>query len=199
MNNITYKPIGNEFQRDGFQFDLVTRNGDFAIFHKYSIVGPRHPKEFDAGFETVIITRHDGYEMGGVKIEPAEVYPSNEKWGVTGWTYKELLGAKKRFNSLLGKNTVQPTEENTEETDTVQESSNQPETPKRGRPTTKVLPTMIIPIEEFTCKQLAEKNQVAYIDASNFIRENLGKTLVLTKTAKIENQRGKPSNFYKKI
>lgn len=199
-NSITYKPLEPFFNKWGFDHDLIRREGDIAIYHKAAVKGAIHPVPFDAGFEVVVITRHDGYEMAGVKFEPAEQYPGNEAWGTRGWTYRTFSDARKRFNSLLGKTVEveQPDiEVDADETVTTGETA-----PRgRGRPKlNKPELNLTIPVVAFTARELSEANSVTYIEAATFIKENLDSKIKFSHTGRAEGAtRGKPSNFYVKI
>ena len=73
-----------------FQFEQLARTGNIALYKKSLIEGTTY------GFELIKITSHNGYEMGGVWIEPAEMYPGNEQWGVKGFSYTQ-----ERFEQAL--------------------------------------------------------------------------------------------------
>ena len=51
-------------------------------------------------YEVVKLGRHNGYQMGGVFIEPAETYPGSSLWGITGWTCASIDSALMRYNQL---------------------------------------------------------------------------------------------------
>ena len=96
------KKIGKSFTKYGFDFNLVKRKGNVAIFKQTRIgcVGIH--------YEVVKIGKHNGYHMGGQKIEAAETYPGNSLWGIQGWTCTSLESAEetfkkacKRFNKKL--------------------------------------------------------------------------------------------------
>ena len=98
------KKIGKSFTKYGFDFNLVKRKGNVAIYRQSS------PKwtHGDYRYEVVKIGRHKGYYMGGQKIEAAETYPGNSLWGIQGWTCTNLETAEetfkkacKRFNKKL--------------------------------------------------------------------------------------------------
>ena len=90
---ITHKPLKEKFHSKGFNFLLVKREGDIAIYKKYA-----SKKNFC--YELIKITRHNGYTVQGNFIEPSEVYPGDAMWGVKGFTYKDLEAAEKHFNKL---------------------------------------------------------------------------------------------------
>ena len=91
---MNYKPLEKNLRKNGFDYEQVWREGDFAIY-KQSKEGIN--KNW---FEAIQITRHDGYEIAGTKIEPSEVYPSNEKWGLFGFTCADLPLAQKRIEFM---------------------------------------------------------------------------------------------------
>ena len=189
---INYKPIETAFTKNGFQFSQIKRDGDIAVFHKAAIKGPLHPVAFDAGFETVVITRHDGYEIAGVKMEPAEQYPGNEMWGTRGWTFKTLLEASNKFDRLHGVPVAE-----------VVSVSNVEVTPAvtgghRGR-TRGVRPTLTIPGSDFSVKDLAEANKVEYPVAFLFVKEaEEGGTIKFLRTER-RAAKGKESKIYSKV
>lgn len=128
----------------------------------------------------------DGYEVftvkvvqegapmpgGGVVAETYESYPRGNSFGKTAWQIIGKDKAEEKFQTLLNKaNHVE--EEATEFT---------------------------VPVAEFTCGDLADSNEVTYAEAQGFIKENLGKTIKLSRQGRKEGHtRGKPSNFYVKI
>ncbi len=89
MTTIEYRPIPLEFTKSGFGFQQIERVGDWAIYEQSKGKG--------VWFEVIHIKRHDGYEIGGKKIEPAETYPSSATWGVDGFTLLTLAAAKQRL------------------------------------------------------------------------------------------------------
>ncbi len=101
---MNYKTLETDFTKNGFRLRQIRREGDVAIYHKVALQGNVHPVTYDVGFETIVVSRHDGYEIGGVKVEPAETYPSSEQWGQKGWTYKTLLEADNKYETLLSRN-----------------------------------------------------------------------------------------------
>lgn len=199
---MNYKPIEKEFTSNGFRHTLIRRDGDIAIYHKVGEKNAIHTRTFDAGFETVMITRHNGYELGGVKIDPAEVYPSASQWGTRGWTYKTLLEADHKFNTLMGKS-INVTDEIPSDDD---EEVTEDETPQSisprigsGRGRKKVdRPALKYPDGEFSIKELAELNKTEYPITAIVVKEAIeAGTVVLSAKRKVGNGRGKKTNFYK--
>lgn len=90
------KQLEKEFKKWRFDFVQFKREGDFAIYQK-SLNGGT------PSFEVVEIQSHNGMEVFGNWVEPAEYLPNNEQWGKKGWTYLTLENAEKRFKELCGK------------------------------------------------------------------------------------------------
>jgi hypothetical protein len=178
-----------------------------AIYHKVAMEGPKHPKTFDAGFEVGIITNQAAYELGGNKIEAKEGWPSPDMWGARGWTYVNLLSAENKFNELIGKKNEVVTDigiENAvlenDETAGVEDvnTSSVRTMGHRGRQP-KERHDLVIPADiEFSTKQLAELNKVAYQDAVFFINQALGRQIKFAGEKRFA-ARGKMSKMYSKI
>jgi len=91
---ITYKPIPTVFNKKGFTYTLLKREGNRAIYQQ-----TRNGTSIN-NYEVVKIGKHNGYTMGGVYIEPSETYPGSSLWGITGWTCTSIDDAQKRYNTL---------------------------------------------------------------------------------------------------
>jgi hypothetical protein len=89
-----YKPLPKEFRRDGFNYRQIARQGDAAIYEQ-TWTGIANPSPC---WEVIRIRSRDGFRIGGRFVEPAEVYPNSEAWGVDGFTFtdKDAAFAKLR-------------------------------------------------------------------------------------------------------
>ena len=93
------KILEDNFNSKGFNLSLVKREGDVAIYKKIL-----ENSETEAhNFEVIAIKRHNGYEIAGIKMPPAEMYPSNTQWGDWAYTCANLEDADKRFIQLKDK------------------------------------------------------------------------------------------------
>jgi len=93
------KILEDNFNSKGFNLSLVKREGDVAIYKK-----TLENSETDAhDFEVIAIKRHNGYEIAGIKMPPAEMYPSNTQWGDWAYTCTNREDADKRFIQLTDK------------------------------------------------------------------------------------------------
>jgi hypothetical protein len=90
----SYKPLPTRFRRDGFQYRQIAREGDAAIYEQ-TWSGCSEPS---VCYEVIRIRRRDGFQIGGRFVEPAEVYPNSDAWGVDGFTLtdKDAAFAKLR-------------------------------------------------------------------------------------------------------
>ena len=77
-----YKPLPTQFRRDGFNYQQIAREGDAAIYEQ-TWIGCCNPS---IAYEVVRIRRREGFKIGGRCVEPAEVYPNSDAWGVDGFT-----------------------------------------------------------------------------------------------------------------
>ena len=94
IDGIEYKVIPTEFKKKGFEYKQVKRDGMKAIYEQ------TRPGTEMKNYEVVKLGRHNGYIMGGVKIEPAETYPGSSLWGITAWTCQSLQAAECRYQTL---------------------------------------------------------------------------------------------------
>jgi hypothetical protein len=197
---ITYNPLKTEFTHKGFKFNQLYREGDFAIFHRIALQNSIHPHTQDMGFEVVVIKRHDGYVIGGVKLEPAETYPCSSQWGSYGWTYRDLYSAELRFSKLVkGEikiDSVSVVEVETDEPEPVE--SVKVAGPGRGHPRGEH-PVLVIPDGEFSTKELAESNKMDYPYTAVFIREQIAAGKIKMTRKERRNGSRKPTNLYSKI
>ena len=90
----SYKSLPTRFRRHGFDYRQIAREGDAAIYEQ-TWSGCRNPS---VCCEVIRVKRRDGFHIGGRFVEPAEVYPNSEAWGVDGFTvtYKDAAFAKLR-------------------------------------------------------------------------------------------------------
>jgi hypothetical protein len=91
-----YKPLPTQFRRDGFNYEQIAREGDAAIY-KQSWNGCRNPS---VCYEVIRVRRREGFEIGGRFVEPAEIYPNSEAWGVDGFTLTDKDAAVAKLREL---------------------------------------------------------------------------------------------------
>jgi hypothetical protein len=90
------KKIEKTIVKKGFKYTQIKRDGSKAIF-----LQERDDKDSVLKkYEVIVIKTHDGYEIGGNKIPPSEIYPSSTQWGTLGWTFDSLHDAETKYKSL---------------------------------------------------------------------------------------------------
>jgi hypothetical protein len=89
----SYKPLPKEFRRDGFNYRRIAREGNAAIYEQ-RWTGCAEPS---VCYEIVRIRRHDGFQISEKFIEPYEVYPNSDAWGVDGFTVTDRNRAWDKF------------------------------------------------------------------------------------------------------
>lgn len=85
------KPLATQFRKNGFDFTMLKREGNVALFQKSK------PHFTEPHFEIILVQSHNGYELAGRKIEAAETFPSSETWGTKGWTCSDEQRARELF------------------------------------------------------------------------------------------------------
>jgi hypothetical protein len=94
-----YKPLPTQFQRDGFEYQQIGRQGDAAIY-KQTWIGCSNPS---ICYEVIYIRRREAFQVDGRFVEPAEVYPNSEAWGVDGFTLTTQDAAFTKLRELAGR------------------------------------------------------------------------------------------------
>lgn len=89
------KELDKTFKQKGFNFVQLKRDGNKALYQKTK-------KTIPTGkfYEVVLISSHNGYELGGQYIEPAETYPSSSLWGTKGWSFNDIERAELFYKKL---------------------------------------------------------------------------------------------------
>ncbi len=88
-----YKRLPKEFRRDGFNYRQIAREGDVAVYEQTWL----NRAEPSRSYEVIRVRRRDGFQIGGRFVEPAEVYPASELWGVNGFTFADRNKAFDKF------------------------------------------------------------------------------------------------------
>ena len=82
-----YKPLAKEIKKKGMYYKEHYREKDFAIY----MAG--NSNSAFLGYEVFDVLKHDGYVIAGNKVEAAEMFPSDEAFGVSAFFVKD---SKKR-------------------------------------------------------------------------------------------------------
>jgi len=77
-----YRPLPKQFWRDGFNYQLLAREGDGAIYKQtWHDCPDRAPC-----YEVIRIRQRAAFCIGDRFVEPAEVYPNSKAWGTDAFT-----------------------------------------------------------------------------------------------------------------
>ena len=91
-----YKPLPTQFSRDGFNYRQIAREGDAAIYDQ-TWSGSSSPS---VCYEVVRIRQREGFQIDGRVVEPAEVYPKSDSWGIDGFTLTDKDAAFAKLREL---------------------------------------------------------------------------------------------------
>ena len=91
------KPLPVEFDRKGWHFKQLKREGMIAIYLRTK---PGEHTLIESYEVIEIITEPDKFRFGK-SIPVHERYPGDEEWGKYGWTYRSLSGAQSKFKRLV--------------------------------------------------------------------------------------------------
>lgn len=91
-----YRPLPKEFRRGSFTYRHIARERNAAIYQQ-RWTGCAEPS---VCYEVIRIRHRDGFQIGGRWVEPAEVYPNSEAWGVDGFTVTDRDAAFAKLREL---------------------------------------------------------------------------------------------------
>ena len=90
------KLLPTRFRRDGFNYRQITREGDAAIYEQSWTSCPNP----SVCYEVIRIRRRAGFQVDGRFVEPAEVYPTAEAWGIDGFTFTDRDAAFAKLREI---------------------------------------------------------------------------------------------------
>lgn len=86
------------FTKNGFDFQQVKRDGEYAIYKKTGTGKPCR----GICFEVIRIQSHTGRIFPNGQIAPpSEFYPSSESWGIDGFTCQTIERAEAILAELI--------------------------------------------------------------------------------------------------
>jgi hypothetical protein len=92
------KPLPIQFRRDGFSYRQIARERNAAIYEQ-TWNGCSDPS---VCYEVVRIRRREGFQIDGRFVEPAEIYPKADAWGVDGFTLTNKDAAFAKLREVTG-------------------------------------------------------------------------------------------------
>jgi hypothetical protein len=95
---LAFKPLPIEFRSGDFNYRQIAREGNVAIYEQ-TWTGNSDPT---VCYEVIRIRRRNGFEINGRFVEPAEVYPNSDVWGVDGFTFTDKDAAFAKLREVAG-------------------------------------------------------------------------------------------------
>lgn len=84
------------FERDGYRHELISKDGPICLV--------RRSKDAQVHFEVVRLQWSKGRYWPSGRVTPdGWHYPSGQQWGIHGWTYSDLAGARRKYEELRSK------------------------------------------------------------------------------------------------
>lgn len=96
--------LGTTFNKNGYTYEQVLRDGNIAIFKQRL-----RPGVGELAYETIIIQIKPAVTIKGKFVPEREAAPSDEAFGTLGWSYPTLERAKAKFHELLKARSVSTT------------------------------------------------------------------------------------------
>lgn len=90
------KPLPQQYRKNSYDFNLVEREGDVAIYEQ---IDPDTKRR--VAFEVFEVLKKPERNIGERVVEANEGCPSNEDWGTFGFTVWTLEAAKEKQKMLL--------------------------------------------------------------------------------------------------
>ena len=85
-----------EFKYKGFDYRLHKSEGKIAIYFQFL-------ENNFLGYEVIRLKFHKGVHRHGTFYPDRYLYPTDNDWGVYGWTYKDATKAEDKFLELIKK------------------------------------------------------------------------------------------------
>src|SRR6266550_5350522 len=90
------KRLPTRFRRNGFEYRQIARERHGAIYEQ-TWAGCCDPS---VCYEVIRIRQRDGFQINGRFVEPAEIYPKADAWGVDGFTFTDRDAAFEKLWEL---------------------------------------------------------------------------------------------------
>jgi hypothetical protein len=98
----SYKSLPTRFRSGEFEYRQIAREGSAAIYEQ-TWLGCAEPS---ICYEVIRIRHRDGFQIGGRFVEPAELYPKAEAWGIDGFTFTDKDAAFAKLREIRRRRVV---------------------------------------------------------------------------------------------
>ncbi len=92
-----YKDVETVISKGSYILRQIWRKNNYAIYSQ-----ERKDSGRICAYEAIRIRTHEGFEMGERVIEPSELYPSSEKFGLDGFCCPNERCAHEKINDMKG-------------------------------------------------------------------------------------------------
>lgn len=194
------------FSANPLTYRQLKRSKNVAIYERSRDGNPRDYEVFFIKIDPK--GKEHKFPNGVVKIvgDDTEKYPTTSQWGSIAWSYNSIGVAMAKFHELVhGETSSDPkqpvlkdspeailTVEDTPEEnskDTGGEGEEEEAKPYKG-------PDLLIPVGEFSTKELAEHNQVQYPIAFLFLKDQERKGKIKFTRKERRAAKGKPTSLF---
>lgn len=87
------KPLEQIFRKNGFDYQQVWRDEDYAIYEQWD-------GEKLIAYEVFKTNKNEAREIAGVAIAASESVPGNKQWGTNAWTVYTLEEAQGKVDMM---------------------------------------------------------------------------------------------------
>ena len=98
INTLPFRPLGETYGKNTFHYELVIRDGNYAIFKQRL-----RPGVGCLAYEVIRIRVAPEITIMGKVTPEREISPPNELFVIDGWSYPTLERAKIKFHELVKK------------------------------------------------------------------------------------------------
>lgn len=92
------KQLATSFTRKGFQYDQVLREGLLAIYSQKSLASGDI-----VAYEVIKIKEAPPHIIAGIEFPATELYPSDEQFGLNGWSLGTFGDLSRAYSKALEK------------------------------------------------------------------------------------------------
>jgi hypothetical protein len=91
--------LKTSFQKKGFLYEQVLREDSLAIYKQSLLMKDDDP--IPLAYETIKIKSAPEHERGGVPFPAMELYPSENQFGLSGWSFGIFSDLSKAYERAL--------------------------------------------------------------------------------------------------
>lgn len=93
------RKLKSTYKKNGYIHNVLYNDSNFAISEVYD-----EDTDKVICYEIFQIIKNKSMKIAGREVEPWESCPSNEDWGMKGWTYRTYKEAENKLELIKNKN-----------------------------------------------------------------------------------------------